>query len=94
MRYLKNVVTLQYEVEKCVGCGACAEVCPHRVFAMEGKKALLTDRDGCIECGACAKNCPSGAISVQAGVGCAAGIIKGWITGGPATCDCSGGSCC
>lgn len=96
MRYLPGVVTLEYNQDACVGCGRCAEVCPHGVFTVPGRKAVLSDRDGCIECGACAKNCPTKAISVVPGVGCAAGIIKGWLTGGPATCDCDDGdgSCC
>lgn len=95
MRYLSDVVTLEYDSSKCAGCGACAEVCPHGVFAFSDRLAKVVDRDACIECGACAKNCPTGAIAVTAGVGCAAGIIKGWLTGGPPTCDCSGGgNCC
>lgn len=74
-RYLKNVVTLTYDPEKCTGCGMCLEVCPHRVFALSEGKARITDRDLCMECGACARNCPSGAISVRAGVGCAYALL-------------------
>ncbi|MFQ6039142.1 MAG: ATP-binding protein, partial [Candidatus Aminicenantales bacterium] len=44
-RYLKNVVTLTYDPEKCTGCGMCLEVCPHRVFALSEGKARITDRD-------------------------------------------------
>ena len=76
-RYLKNVVTLKYDREKCTGCGMCVEVCPHRVFEIENGKAYVTDRDLCMECGACAKNCPFSAISVRAGVGCAYAILMG-----------------
>lgn len=76
-RYLKNVVTLEYEEEKCTGCSMCAEVCPHGVFRVENSKAIITDRDLCMECGACAKNCPFSAISVKAGVGCAYAILMG-----------------
>jgi hypothetical protein len=47
-----------------------------------------------MECGACALNCAAGAIEVHAGVGCAAAIIKGWITGGEPNCDCGAGDCC
>jgi ferredoxin len=61
-------------------------------------RAAITDRDLCMECGACARNCDFGAISVNAGVGCAAAIINSMITGGEPTCGCSdsGGSvsCC
>ena len=94
-RHLRNVATLLLSAEKCFGCGRCAEVCPHRVFVVEDKKARIKDKDGCMECGACAKNCPANAISVDAGVGCAYAVIMGWLTGSKPSCDCSGGDeCC
>ena len=89
-RYLKNVTTLAYDAEKCAGCGRCAEVCPHGVFEMSGRKAVIADKDLCMECGACAKNCPAAAIKVSAGVGCAAAIISSWFTGKEPSCGCSG----
>ena len=88
-RYLKDVTTLAYDTEKCVGCGRCAVVCPHGVFDMENRKAQITDKDLCMECGACALNCPAKAIEVNAGVGCAAAIIYSWFTGKEPTCGCS-----
>lgn len=88
-RYLKNVTTLSFAVEKCTGCGTCAEVCPHGLFDVVGKKAVITDKDLCMECGACALNCPVKAIEVNAGVGCATAIIMSWLTGGEPTCGCS-----
>lgn len=101
MKYLAGVTTLEYDVEKCTGCGRCVEVCPHGVFVMEEKRARITDRDRCMECGACSLNCEYGAISVDSGVGCAAAIITGMITGGEPVCGCDGGgeggsssSCC
>ena len=36
--YLKDVVTLQLDPEKCTGCGTCLEVCPHQVLAMNREK--------------------------------------------------------
>jgi NAD-dependent dihydropyrimidine dehydrogenase PreA subunit len=68
-RYLKNVVTLSYDSDKCTGCGLCTLVCPHRIFELKDGKAVINDRDRCIECGACQKNCAFGAIRVNAGVG-------------------------
>jgi NAD-dependent dihydropyrimidine dehydrogenase PreA subunit len=78
-RYLQEVATLELEPSLCIGCGRCVEVCPHQVFDIEGKRALVADRDACMECGACAKNCPAAAIAVEAGVGCATGLINGWL---------------
>ncbi|MDA8085750.1 MAG: mercury methylation ferredoxin HgcB [Nitrospiraceae bacterium] len=98
MKYLANTATLRISPEKCVGCGMCAEVCPHAVFSFEGGKAAISGLDACMECGACVNNCPAGALSVNRGVGCAAAIINGMLTGGEPSCDCSPkggkGSCC
>jgi NAD-dependent dihydropyrimidine dehydrogenase PreA subunit len=95
LRYLTGVVTLKLDEQKCNGCGKCIEVCPHAVFEIFGKKARIIDHDACMECGACAMNCSTEALTVDSGVGCAAGIIIGAIRGTEPTCDCSGGpDCC
>jgi ferredoxin len=99
MKYLKGTPTIEYDESKCTGCGMCAEVCPREVFVMKDLRAALTDTDRCMECGACAKNCAYSAIKVAAGVGCAAAIINGMISGGEPVCGCGtgGGSssaCC
>ena len=69
MIYLKDVVTLRLNQDKCVGCGMCTVVCPHAVFELDQKKAHIVDFNACMECGACVNNCPSKAISVSPGVG-------------------------
>lgn len=94
LRYLKNVATLKLDAEKCGGCGMCINVCPHQVFSLHEGKADIMNLDACMECGACMKNCALSAISVSPGVGCAAAIIKGMLTGSEPTCDCSDGECC
>jgi NAD-dependent dihydropyrimidine dehydrogenase PreA subunit len=78
-RYLKNVATLELDQAACIGCGRCVEVCPHQVFALAEKRAAISDLDACMECGACAKNCPVAAIRIDAGVGCASGLINEWL---------------
>jgi NAD-dependent dihydropyrimidine dehydrogenase PreA subunit len=90
IRYMDGVATVQLADAACVGCGMCAEVCPHGVFAVEEEKARIVDRDACMECGGCAKNCPVEAISVTPGVGCAAAILNGWISGSKPSCGCGG----
>lgn len=68
-KYIKNVVTLKLDIEECVGCGLCVTVCPHNVFAIENKKAIIVNKDNCIECGGCMNNCEPKAITVSQGVG-------------------------
>ncbi len=89
MVYLKDVVTLQLDSEKCTGCRMCITVCPHEVFEIIKKRVLITNRDRCMECGACMRNCPEGAINVNAGVGCATAVINGFLRGGEPECICS-----
>jgi NAD-dependent dihydropyrimidine dehydrogenase PreA subunit len=100
--YLKDVVTLQLDAEKCTGCGMCMVVCPHAVFGMNHRRAAIENRDACMECGACAQNCPAGAVTVQSGVGCAAAVINAALGRNGASCCCivepasrpRGGGCC
>jgi NAD-dependent dihydropyrimidine dehydrogenase PreA subunit len=99
LRYIEKVNTLALDTERCTGCGMCLEVCPHGVFRLEQRKAVLADRGACMECGACRRNCPAEALSVRSGVGCAAGVISGWMRGTEPTCACGaddadGPSCC
>jgi NAD-dependent dihydropyrimidine dehydrogenase PreA subunit len=91
-RYLRNVATLELDRATCTGCGRCEEVCPHQVFALADNRARIMDLDACMECGACAINCPVAAIRVDAGVGCATGLISEWL--GERRLRGFGGECC
>ncbi len=92
MRYLLAGQTLALDVARCNGCGRCEEVCPHGVFALSARKAMIADRAACMECGACRLNCPTGAIAVSSGVGCAAAILSSLAAGkGDQAPECSCG---
>lgn len=87
--YLKDVVTLELDGEKCVGCGMCLLVCPHAVLIPSNGRVEIRDRDACMECGACARNCPVKAVSVQSGVGCATAVINSALGRSSSSCCCS-----
>ena len=78
-RYIDGVATLSVDQQRCIGCGQCVTVCPHRLLMLEASRQVaVRNRDGCMECGACARNCPVMAITVTPGVGCAVAILAAW----------------
>lgn len=50
-----------YDAYKCIGCGACAEICSGHSFS-EGIHSY--SRSGCIACGRCAQRCYSDALEL------------------------------
>jgi hydrogenase-4 component H len=52
----------RYDKDHCVGCGACAQVCPSRAIEMSDDpvrkvRTLRVDYGSCIQCGQCAEKC-------------------------------------
>ena len=43
--------------DECMGCGACASVCPSEAIS-EGESKYVIDAEKCIDCGVCAGACP------------------------------------
>ncbi len=52
------------ELAECIGCGACADICPVDAVKMVEDKPQV-DPDWCIGCGVCAVQCPAGVISIS-----------------------------
>jgi len=55
---------MQYMIlgEPCVGCTACARVCPTDAIKGKVKETHIIDQDKCIKCGACMEKCKFNAI--------------------------------
>ena len=80
-RCLRCFANILLDVEKCVLCALCSDVCPVDVISLvpseeidetvHGQTALLLDEQACIRCGLCIERCPPDALSmgVWTGVG-------------------------
>ncbi len=55
---------MQVDTERCVGCGACIEVCPNGAIQLRQAKAWINP-DLCTECKTCAEVCPQGSIQAS-----------------------------
>ena len=57
------------DVNKCIGCGGCAEVCPTRLIKVTDpspeKRVLEFELERCVHCGRCEEVCPEGAIALD-----------------------------
>ncbi len=51
----------QVDLEKCIYCGRCAEVCQYSAIAVVAQKVLIFP-ELCHGCGSCSLNCPTGAL--------------------------------
>lgn len=50
--------------EQCIGCGACASVCPVGAIEIVDGTAQINP-EVCVNCGTCEGTCPVGAISEE-----------------------------
>ncbi len=60
-----DLLTYHVLKDKCIGCTACARVCPVNCISGEVKKVHLIDQDSCIKCGSCYKACKFSAIEIR-----------------------------
>ena len=53
------------DLERCTGCGLCAQHCPGGVVEMVDARPRLRNPQGCTYCGECEVLCPAEAIDLQ-----------------------------
>lgn len=61
----KSLISYSINVDKCIGCTACARKCPVGAISGERKQAHIIDQAACIKCGACLVACKFGAVEVH-----------------------------
>lgn len=49
-------------LQRCTGCGLCAELCPNGAVELVGQKAVIARPADCTFCEVCESYCPEGAI--------------------------------
>ena len=67
------VPKVSFNIDRCKGCGLCADVCPKKIIELsEGilnakgfHPAQVTNQEKCIACAFCATMCPDAVITVE-----------------------------
>ncbi|NOR43985.1 MAG: NADH-quinone oxidoreductase subunit NuoF [Candidatus Delongbacteria bacterium] len=59
------LLTYTVNEETCIGCTACARVCPTKAISGKVKEMHFIDQEGCIKCGACFDVCKFKAIDLN-----------------------------
>ena len=53
------------DVDKCIGCGLCTEICPNNLLYIHNVICKLSDEKMCDKSKGCEKVCPTGAIKIN-----------------------------
>ncbi len=57
---------IRVDLERCIGCRNCVEICPMDVFYFdpEAQKSILAYPENCQSCGQCYVNCPGRSLGL------------------------------
>lgn len=61
----RELIQYSIDVDKCTGCGMCANACPTGAISGEKGKPHVLNQDECIKCGTCREVCKFDAIRVR-----------------------------
>ena len=57
---ISGIPEMAFYAERCVGCGACADVCAEGAVSMGSGRRIIWEK--CTACGVCARECPAEAL--------------------------------
>jgi NADP-reducing hydrogenase subunit HndC len=61
----RDLMKYSIDIDKCVGCTACARGCPVNAITGERKGPHFIDQEKCIKCGACFEKCKFSAVLIN-----------------------------
>ena len=53
------------DVDKCIGCGECVDVCPVEVYELQNGKAVVVNEEEWLGCESCIEVCEQAALTVE-----------------------------
>jgi electron transfer flavoprotein alpha subunit len=56
-------LSIKIDLQKCISCAVCVNVCPFGCLSIKDNKISVSD--GCTLCGACREECPNDAIIIE-----------------------------
>lgn len=59
---ISSAPELLLQAARCIGCGACVQVCPNEVHRFDEEGVHHIARDRCVRCGRCVESCYAGAL--------------------------------
>ncbi|MDH3331710.1 MAG: 4Fe-4S binding protein, partial [Desulfobulbaceae bacterium] len=67
---------LRIDIETCIGCGVCEEVCTFEAIKVVDGVAVVNEK--CTLCGSCVDSCEAGALSIEATAKTAQADLAEW----------------
>jgi len=56
---------INFDADKCIGCGQCVDICPVQVWELQDGKSAPVREEECLGCESCSGVCEQEAISIE-----------------------------